>query len=96
MKRAAIASTFLFLAGSIAAQPQPAAVTRVADDARVLDRVAEASKKDLPRDLLRRIVDEDINILRGKRPDDTYQYAGYERMEAAALRGGRFRVALRP
>jgi hypothetical protein len=54
----------------------------VGDDARVLDRVAEASKKDLPRDLLRRIVDEDIDILRGKRPDDTYQYAGYERMEA--------------
>jgi hypothetical protein len=81
MKRAAIASTFLFLAGSIAAQ-QPAAVARVADDARVLDRVAEASKKDLPRDLLRRIVDQDIDVLRGKRPDDTFQYAGYERMEA--------------
>jgi hypothetical protein len=82
VKRAAIASTFLFLAGSIAAQPQPATVARVADDARVLDRVAEASKKDLPRNLLRRIVDEDIDVLRGKRPDDTYQYAGYERMEA--------------
>jgi hypothetical protein len=82
MKRAVIASTFLLLAGSLAAQPQ-AAVARVADDARVLDRVAEASKKDLPRDLLRRIVDEDIDVLRGKRPDDTYQYAGYERMEAA-------------
>jgi hypothetical protein len=82
VKRAAIASTFLFLAGGIAAQPQPAAVARVADDARVLDRVAEASKKDLPRNLLRRIVDEDIDVLRGKRPDDTYQYAGYERMEA--------------
>ncbi len=83
MKRTAIVSTFLFLAGGIAAQPQPAAVARVGDDARVLDRVAEASKKDLPRELLRRIVDEDIDILRGKRPDDTYQYAGYERMEAA-------------
>jgi hypothetical protein len=83
MKRAAIASTFLLLAGGLAAQPQPAAVARVADDARVLDRVAEASKKDLPRDLLRRIVDEDIDRLRGRRPDDTYQYAGYERMEAA-------------
>jgi len=83
VKRAAMVSTFLFLAGSLAAQPQPAVVARVADDARVLDRVAEASKKDLPRDLLRRIVDEDIAVLRGRRPDDTYQYAGYERMEAA-------------
>jgi hypothetical protein len=74
---------YLFLAGSLAAQSQSAVLARVADDARVLDRVAEASKKDLPRDLLRRIVDEDIDVLRGRRPDDTYQYAGYERMEAA-------------
>lgn len=56
---------------------------RVADDAKVIDRVAEASKRDLPKDLLRRIVDEDIDVLRGKRPDGTYQYAGYERMESS-------------
>jgi hypothetical protein len=55
----------------------------VADDAKVLDRVAEVSKRDLPRDLLRRIVNEDIDLLRGKKPDGTYQYANFERLEAS-------------
>jgi hypothetical protein len=59
--------------------------TRVADDAKVIDRVAQASKKDLPRDLLRRIVDEDVDLLRGKRTDGTFQYAGYERLEASRV-----------
>jgi hypothetical protein len=59
--------------------------TRVADDAKVIDRVAQASKKDLPRDLLRRIVDEDVDLLRGKKSDGTYQYAGYERLEASRI-----------
>lgn len=77
MKRFAWAA--LLIAGTAGAQIP---VARVADDARVLDRVAEASKKDLPRDLLKRIVEEDIDALRGKRGDETYQYAGYERMEA--------------
>lgn len=77
MKRVALAA--FLIAGTASAQIP---VARVADDARVLDRVAEASKKDLPRDLLKRIVDEDIDALRGKRGDDTYQYAGYERLEA--------------
>jgi hypothetical protein len=58
-------------------------VARVADDAKVLDRVAEVSKRDLPRDLLRRIVNEDIDLLRGKKPDGTYQYANFERLEAS-------------
>ncbi len=55
---------------------------RVAADAKVIDRVAEASRNDLPRDLLTRIVTEDIDLLRGKRADGTYQYASYDRMEA--------------
>lgn len=71
----------LLIVGSTAAQTVN--VARIADDAKVFDRIAEASKRDLPRDLLRRIVDEDIETLRGKRPDGTYQYAGYERMEAS-------------
>jgi hypothetical protein len=32
--------------------------------------------------LLKRIVNEDIDLLRGKRADGTYQYAAYDRMEA--------------
>jgi hypothetical protein len=71
------------------AQTVPAA--RVATDAKVIDRVAEASKKDLPRELLRRIVEEDIELLRGKRPDGTYQFAGYERLESGRV-GNTFSV----
>jgi hypothetical protein len=56
-------------------------VARVADDAVVLDRVAEVSRRDLPSDLLRRMLNEDIELLRGPRPDGTYQYASWERLE---------------
>ncbi len=55
---------------------------RVAADAMVVDRVAEVSKRDLPRDLLRRLVEEDLELLRGRRSDGSYQYATYERFEA--------------
>lgn len=58
---------------------------RVAEDAIVLDRVAQASKKDLPRDLLKRIVAEDIDLLRGKRSDGTYQYANFERFDSGRI-----------
>lgn len=78
MKRAAIAAAVL-AASNLAAQIPTA---RVATDAKVIDRVAEASTNDLPKDLLKRIVNEDIDLLRGKRADGTYQYAAYDRMEA--------------
>jgi len=67
------------------AQQQVIQVARVADDARVIDRVAEASKGDMPRDLMRRIVTEDIELLRGRRADGTYAYANYERMESTRV-----------
>lgn len=78
--RVTLALLLLTVASTLPAQPQ---VSRVAEDARVIDRVAEASHKDLPVDLLRRIVNDDIELLRGKRSDGTFQHAGYERMEAA-------------
>lgn len=56
---------------------------RVADDAMVVERVAEASKRDLPVDLLTRIVNEDIELLRGRRTDGSFQYAVWERLEAS-------------
>jgi hypothetical protein len=70
------------IAASASAQPTTVPVAQVAEDARVIDRVAQASKKDLPRDLLKRIVTEDIDLLRGKRPDQTYLYASYDRQDA--------------
>lgn len=83
MKRLAIV---LLLAATAEAQSSGAInVQRVADDAIVLDRVAAVSKRDLPRDLLKRIVAEDIETLRGRRADGTYQYARYERIEASRV-----------
>jgi len=73
------------LAATAAAQQPQVPVARIADDAKVVDRVAEASKGDLPRDLLRRIMNEDIELLRGHRADGTYVYASYERMEASRV-----------
>ena len=57
-------------------------VARVADDAKAVDRVAQASKRDLPADLLRRIMNDDIELLRGRHSDGTYEYAGFERFES--------------
>ena len=66
---------------ALAQTPMP----RVAEDAKVIDRVAEASRKDLPQDLVKRIVNEDIELLRGKRADGSYQYAAYDKMEAGRV-----------
>lgn len=58
-------------------------VTRIADDANAVDRIAAASKHDMPADLLRRMLNEDIELLRGRRPDGGYDYASFERLEAS-------------
>jgi len=77
MRCAAIVITLLAATNALA----QVNVARVAADARVIDRVAEVSTNDLPRDVIKRIVNEDIDLLRGKRADGTYQYASYDRME---------------
>jgi hypothetical protein len=79
MKRVLLSG--IVLAAAMASAQSPA--TRVADDAMVIDRVAEVAPRDLPRDLLKRIINEDIDLLRGKRADGTYEYATYERFEAS-------------
>ncbi|MEK6375891.1 MAG: hypothetical protein AABO58_24710 [Acidobacteriota bacterium] len=79
-----VLATLLFFAAT-ASLAQTPPVARVAEDAKVIDRVAEVSKKDLPKDLLQRILTEDIDLLRGKRNDGTYQYAAYEKMEASRV-----------
>lgn len=75
------AAVFLFATGLSAQNTVP--IQQVVRDAMVIDRVAEASKKDLPTGLLRRIVNEDVDLLRGKRADGSFQYATYERLEAS-------------
>lgn len=72
------------LAAAVTASAQ-LPVDRVAEDARVVDRVAQVSRGDLPQDLLRRIVNEDLDLLRGKRADGTYAYAAYERLESGRI-----------
>jgi hypothetical protein len=84
MKRA----LFLILAfAAAAAAQQQSVVQRIADDAIVFDRVAQASKRDLPRDLLKRIIEEDIDLLRGKRNDGSYEYATFERFDSGRIDG---------
>jgi len=73
----------LFLTTTLHAQQN--VMQRVAEDAIVFDRVAQVSKRDLPRDLLERIVEEDIDLLRGKRADGTYQYATFERFDSGRI-----------
>ncbi|HEX7191294.1 MAG TPA: hypothetical protein VF381_06950 [Thermoanaerobaculia bacterium] len=75
----------LFLA--VATSLPPAQITRVSDDAKAIDRVVEISRgHDLPTDILRRLVNDDLNTLRGRHADDTYDYASYERLEASRVR----------
>jgi hypothetical protein len=77
MKKVLLGLVFLT---QIASAQNPA--QRVADDAVVFDRVGQASKRDLPVDLLKRIIEEDIDLLRGKRDDGSYQYATFERFDS--------------
>jgi len=66
-------------AAPLAAQ---SSIQQVVDDARTIGRVADVSRRDLPQEVLRRIATEDLEFLRMKNPDGTYQYARYEREEA--------------
>ncbi len=58
------------------------------EDARAIRRIAQVSNRDLPRGVLKRIIEEDIDLLRGKRSDATYEYASYERDEDGRVSRG--------
>ena len=81
MKFAAIV---LAVVTSVAGEKQPVA-ERIATDAAVIDRVAQASVRDLPAGLLERIVTEDIELMRGRRADGSYENARWERFEAGRV-----------
>lgn len=57
-------------------------VEKVVIDTHVVERVLDASKRSVPTDVLRRVVLDDIEMLRGVRTDGTYDYAYYDRFEA--------------
>jgi hypothetical protein len=77
--------SLLFAQIALAQTQARSTVERVIEDAIVFDRVAQASKRDLPRDLLRRIIEEDIDLLRGKRGDGSYEYATFERFDSGRI-----------
>lgn len=58
-------------------------VAGVYEDAKVIRRVAEVSRGDLPRDVLRTLATRNVDELRGRRDDGTFEYAHYEPVEAA-------------
>ncbi|HEV8436312.1 MAG TPA: hypothetical protein VGR95_23085 [Thermoanaerobaculia bacterium] len=71
---------------AIATSLPPAQIARVSDDAKAIDRVVEISHgHDVPTDILRRLVNTDLDLLRGRHADDTYDYASYERLEASRI-----------
>lgn len=77
----------IFLVAVAVEAQQQNVLQRVADDAIVFDRVAQASKRDLPRDLLKRIIEEDIEMLRGRRTDGSYEFATFERFDSGRIDG---------
>jgi hypothetical protein len=81
------AACLLFVASAAVAQVDVR--QRVAVDAMVVDRLAEVSnKRELPTELLKRMVNEDIELMRGKRSDGAYDYATWERFEASRIKEG--------
>lgn len=58
------------------------------DDAKVIRRLAEISKRDLPQEPLLKIVDENLDLLRGKRGAWDFQYARFVREEAGRVTDG--------
>lgn len=83
MKKIVVA---LLVVASVAHAQQPEDVARrVGEDAIAIDRVAAASKRDLPTELLERMIAEDIELLRGRRNDGSYQYASFERFDSGRI-----------
>jgi hypothetical protein len=86
MKRWIVMLVVGVAAGTPLARADVTQISQVYDDAKAIDRFAEASKRgDLPKDLIERIVEQDIDFLRGKRADGTFEYATYERVESGRI-----------
>ena len=84
------ATTLLMLSNPAIAQVgnSQEMLERVYLDAQVIRRVAEVAHRDLPRDLLMRIIEQDIDLLRGKRTDGAYDHAHFEPIESGRVSEG--------
>lgn len=85
---AATLITLLALLSSPAAAEDRDLLETVLVDAQVVGRVAEVAQRDLPRELLLRIVEQDIDLLRGRRDDGSYAYAHFEMIESGRVAEG--------
>jgi hypothetical protein len=56
--------------------------SQVYEDAKVIRRVAEISRRDMPRDLLGTLVEQSLDALRGKSGDLEYRFATWQRVES--------------
>jgi hypothetical protein len=86
-----LAAAAFLLTSAAWGQDQPN-LAQVRDDAKVMKRVVDVAKKDVPRDILETIAREDLELLRGPRPDKSYVWADYVREEAGRKEEG-FTVA---
>ena len=82
MKSNVLITAVALLIAATASAVTPTDIDRVRTDAAVIDRIAEISRRDIPENLLDRIVEEDLDLLRGVREDGSYEHATYERFEA--------------
>lgn len=83
----AVALMALPVSGAVAPEDR-AALEQVRLDAAVVRRVAEVARRDLPKDILLRIIDEDIHLLRGRIDESSYRYAHFEPIEAGRVSEG--------
>jgi hypothetical protein len=86
-------SRWSFFSGAIAllataASAQQIDTARVHEDALVLRRVLQVSKKEIPRDILKSIANESLEAIRGPRNDATYLWARHERDDAGKFSEG--------
>lgn len=88
MRKLLICSAFLFaVCASAQTLPQDEKIGQVTSDFRTISRVG-ALAKDLGdnRQVMQAIVDNDLEMLREKRGDDTYRYASLQREEAGRVK----------
>jgi hypothetical protein len=79
-------SCLVLVAAPLVAQPRDEKIDQVAADLRAIARVAAlASEPNQVRQVLLAIVDADVEMLREKRPDETYRWASLQRVEAGRV-----------
>ncbi|HUP66579.1 MAG TPA: hypothetical protein VM557_15015 [Thermoanaerobaculia bacterium] len=84
MRRLLLLATALpvLLSADLQGQGADPVARQVLEDAKVIRRVAEVGRREIPRDLLTEILAQNLEALRGKTGDMTYRYAQWERVQS--------------